>query len=389
MSLTQEQKNILKSTGSVLQEHGRAIMTQFYAALFREQPEYLSYFNQTNQKTGKQPEAFAATIFAFIQNLDNLDAVAPQMSRLSSKHRAVGVKPELYPTLGKYLVPAITDSLGDKATPEVVAAWQALYSAMSSVFIKREKELYAELGCDEADKGFVPFTVVKKDTIATGPTYELTLARHGGGKLWSYTPGQYVTLRIEKDGVRHHGHYTLLEPYNGKTYTVALKQGNDRDQNTIVTEEIVRNRAVGSIVLASAPAGSFGLADGNRHLFISGGIGIASLLPMINELNQQGKASSATVIQCVRTENNAAFAGKLHNTLSPGQYTILTEKDPISRKHLQGKLQGDTQVYISGSELFLGMVENAIAAAGGHPRSQIHVKSIEPTLGLLKAINQK
>jgi len=279
--------------------------------------------------------------------------------------------------------------LGNQATPEVVAAWQALYSVMSSIFIKREKELYEQLGNDEADKGFVPFTILKKETIASGPTYALTLAHQGGGKLWNNNPGQYITLRIEKDGVLHNGHYTLLEPFNGNNYSVAFKQGNDTDQNTITTEEIVRNRAVGSTVLVSAPAGSFGLVnDAKHHLFISGGIGITSLMPMINELNQQGKASSATVIQCVRTEGHAAFADKLRSTLPQGQYLILTEKDPISKSHLQGKLQPDTHVYISGSEVFLGMVENALAGSN-HPKSQIHIKSIEPTLGLLKAIGQK
>jgi nitric oxide dioxygenase len=389
MSLTEEQKKLLGSTGSVLNEHGKEIMTRFYATLFKDHPEFRNFFNPTNLTTGKQPEAFAQTIFYFIQHLDNLDVMKPQMSRLSSKHRAVGVKPDQYPTVGKYLIQSIKESLGSKATPEVVAAWQALYSVMSSTFIKREKELYEQLGSDEADKGFVPFTIVKKETIASGPTYALTLARQGGGKLWNYTPGQYITLRIEKDGVLHNGHYTLLEPFNGNTYSVGFKQGNNTDQNTITTEEIVKNRAVGSTVLVSGPAGSFGLVnDAKHHLFISGGIGITSLIPMINELNQQGKASSVTVIQCVRTEGHAAFADKLNNILPKGQYLILTEKDPISKNHLQGKLQPGTHVYISGSETFLGMVHNALAGSG-LPKSQIHIKSIEPTLGLLKAIDEK
>jgi len=389
MSVTEEQKKLLKSTGAVLNEHGKEIMTKFYATLFKDHPEFRNFFNPTNLATGKQPEAFALTIFYFIENLDNLDAMKPQMSRLSSKHRAVGVKPDQYPTVGKYLLPAIKEYLGNKATPEVVAAWQALYSLMSSVFIKREKELYEQLGSDEADKGFVPFTILKKETIASGPTYALTLARQGGGKLWSYNPGQYITLRIEKDGVFHNGHYTLLEPFNGSTYTVAFKQGNNTDQNTVTTEEIVNNRAVGSTVLVSGPAGSFGLvSDAKSHLFISGGIGIASLMPMINELIKEGKASSATVIQCVRTEGHAAFADKLRSVLPQGQYLILTEKDPISKNHIQGKVKPDTQVYISGSEAFLAMVNNALAGSVQN-KAQIHIKSIEPTLGLLKAIGQK
>jgi nitric oxide dioxygenase len=389
MSLTEEQKKLLQSTGNVLKDQGKEIMTKFYANLFKDHPEYHNFFNPTNLTTGKQPEAFAQTIYYFTQNLNNLDVMQPQMSRLSSKHRAVGVKPENYPTVGKYLVQAIQEVLGSKATPEVVAAYHALYSVMSSTFIKKEKELYEQLGGTDADKGFVPFKVVKKDTVASGPTYVLTLQREDGGKPWNYTPGQYITIQVDKNGVKNNGHYTLLEPPNGSTYSVGFKQGNPLDQNVVTTEELVNNRPVGSTVLVSGPAGSFGLVSGAKsNLFISGGIGITSLSPMINQLIQDGKAASATVIQCVRTAGHAAFGDKLSSALPKGQYIVLTEKEPISQNHLQGKVNADTQIYISGSEAFLGMVDKALAGLNVS-KSQIHIKSIEPTLGLLKAIAAK
>ena len=389
MTVTQEQKQLLQSTANVLKDNGKDIMSKFYAALFKEQPEYRNYFNQTNQETGKQPEAMAETIYQFIQYLDNLDAMKPQMSRLSSKHRAVGVKPELYPTLGKYLIGAITQALGSKATPEVVAAWNALYSQMASTFIEREKKLYAELGDSDADKGFVPFTITKKDSIANGPTYLVTLERQGGGKLWNYTPGQYITIRIEKNGVQHQGHYTLVEPSNGKNYTIAFKQGKKTDQNIIVNDEIASNRQVGGTVLVSGPAGSFGAVDGAKsNLFIGGGIGIASLMAIINQLVQQNKASSISVVQCVRAQGDAAFGEQLKKQLPQGQYVLLTEKETIAKSYLDGKVNADTQVYISGSEAFLALVQKALAGFN-LPKSQIHIKSIEPTLGLLKAIDAK
>lgn len=389
MTVTQDQKKLLQSTANVLKDNGKEIMSKFYTALFSEHPEYRSYFNQTNQETGKQPEAMAETIYHFVQYLDNLDAMKPQMSRLSSKHRAVGVKPELYPTLGKYLVGAITQALGSKATPDVVAAWNALYSQMAATFIEREKKLYAELGDNEADRGFVSFAITKKDVIADGPTYLVTLERKDGGKLWNYTPGQYITIRIEKNGTQHQGHYTLVEPSNGKNYTIAFKQGKKTDQNIIVNDEIASNRQVGGTVLVSGPAGSFGAnEDAKSNLFIGGGIGIASLMAIINQLIQQNKASSVSVVQCVRAQGDAAFGEQLRKQVPQGQYVLLTEKETISKSHLEDKVKSDTQVYISGSESFLALVEKALAGFN-LPKSQIHIKSIEPTLGLLKAISAK
>ncbi|CAF4125383.1 unnamed protein product [Rotaria sp. Silwood2] len=385
MTVTDEQKKLLQSTVSTVREHSKNITTKFYETLFKENPEFRGFFNQTNIASGKQPAAFAETICCFIEHLDNTDLMTPQMSRLSSKHRAVTVQPEHYPTVGKHLLNAIKENLGSKATPDVMAAFEALYGLMSSIFIKQEKELYAQLG---NDKGFVPFTVTKKETISSGPTCVFTLQRQDGGKIWPHHAGQYITIRVEKDGVLHQGHYALLEPDNGSTYSIACREGHV-DQNTIVSEEIIRNRQVNGTLLVSAPAGSFGLvSDATSHLFIGGGIGIASLMGMINELNKQGKAASATVIQCVQSEDRAAFASQLQNTLPKGQYLMLTKDNPISKNHLEGKLHSGTHAYISGSEVFLAAAKNALTQAGV-AKSNIHIKSIEPTLGLLKAISKK
>lgn len=385
MTVTAEQKKLLQSTVSTIREQSKNITTKFYETLFKENPEYRSFFNQTNIETGKQPAAFAETICCFIENLDNPDAMTPQMSRLSSKHRAVTVQPGHYPAVGKHLLQAIKEYLGGKATPEVMAAFEALYSLMSSIFIKQETELYAKLG---NDKGFVPFTVVKKETISSGPTCVFTLQRQDGGKLWPHHAGQYITIRVEKNGVLHQGHYALLEPDNGSTYSIACREGHV-DQNTLVSEEVIRNRQVNSTVLVSAPAGSFGLVnDATSHLFIGGGIGIASLMGLINELNKEGKAASATVIQCATTEDRAAFSSQLQNIVPKGQYVLLTKDHQLGKSHIEGKVKPGTQVYISGSETFLAAAKAALAEAGVS-KANIHIKSIEPTLGLLKAIGKK
>jgi len=389
MSLTAEQKKLVQSTASIMKQHGKEITTKFYSTMFAEHPEIRNFFNQTNQKTGKQPIALAQTVYYFAENLDNLEAMKPQMDRISSKHRAILVKPEHYPVVGKYLIQAIKEFLGDKATPELMAAWQALYDLIAATFMKQEKILYEQLGSDSRDHGFIPFTVVQKDTVAAGPTIALKLTRSDGGKLISYHPGQYVTVRTEKDGVLHHGHYPLVEPFNGNNYTIVFKPGNDIDQNSIVSEELIRNRVVGSTVLVSAPAGSFALrSEGKHHLFISGGIGITSFLSLIEDLNQQGKAGSASLIQCVRTEGHAVSAGRLHKILGQGQYVILTQEDPLGKAHLEGKIRPDTHVYVAGSEVFLTMAETALAGYN-HPKSQIHLRSIEPTLRILQSIGHK
>lgn len=50
--LTEETKNIVKATITVLEEHGTEITSAFYKHMFEEHPELLNVFNKTNQKLG-------------------------------------------------------------------------------------------------------------------------------------------------------------------------------------------------------------------------------------------------------------------------------------------------------------------------------------------------
>ena len=50
MSITDEQKQIIKSTAPILKENGKEITSIFYKNLFQANPELLNLFNQTNQK---------------------------------------------------------------------------------------------------------------------------------------------------------------------------------------------------------------------------------------------------------------------------------------------------------------------------------------------------
>jgi len=104
---------------------------------------------------------------------------------------------------------------------------------------------------------------------------------------------------------------------------------------------------------------------------------------MIQELSEQGNAGSASLIQCVRTQDAAAFADKLRGLLPKDRYTVFTQDHILTKEDLQGKLNADTHVYMCGGDLFLNIAENALASYG-HPTSQIHVESIEPSLRLLK-----
>jgi len=384
MPITEEQKHIVKSTAPILKENGKEITSIFYKHLFEAHPELLNLFNQTNQKIGSQPLALANTVYFAAENIDNLGVLMPQVKLIAHKHRALTVQPEHYPIVGKYLLQAIAEYLGTKATPEILDAWAAAYDLIASIFIDVEKQLYDELGQDERDKGFVSFTIVKKEKVSNTPIIAFTLERHDGGKIHNYHPGQYITLRIKKGNYFHNRHYSLIQPFDGKTYCIAIKQHIDHDPKGIVSNEIINNYRKGDKILVSLPAGDFTLVDNARHyLFIAGGVGITVLSSMIHELHKQGKSNIATLIHCVPSESHAAFSNQMRSILRRNQYHLLLRGRNILQGLIHDTIKPDTHVYLCGSALFMNKVENYLSECD-HPSSHIHAEAYRPSLSLIK-----
>lgn len=214
----------------------------------------------------------------------------PEVQIVAHKHRSLTVQPEHYPIVGKYMLQTISEFLGDKATPEILDAWSTAYTVIANILIETEKKLYDKIGKNKEDKGFIPFTIVKKEKIADGPIFSFEIKRRDSGKMIGYCPGQYTTLRLKIDGLFHNRHYGLVRPFDGKTYRVGIKQMNSCEPKGIFINELIENYNVGDTILASLPAGTFSIIeDAKHHLSIAGGVGITVLSTMIESLYKQGK----------------------------------------------------------------------------------------------------
>ncbi|CAF1128905.1 unnamed protein product [Rotaria sp. Silwood1] len=383
MPLTQEQKQILKTTAPMFKENGKEITSIIYKHMFAAHPELLNIFNRTNQKNGTQPFALANTIYLAIENIDHLDVLLPQFLLIAHKHRASMVLPEHYPILCKYLLVAIDEFLGGMGDPSILGAWSAAYNMIATIFINIEKQLYNELG-DKSEQGFIPFIITKKEILSCGPIVAFTMERRDGGKVHDYHTGQYITLRVKKDGLYHIRHYSLIEPFNGKTYRIAIKQDKDNEPKGIVSTELIEKYKEGDTLALSLPAGTYGLVtDAKHHLFIAGGGGITVLSSMILDLYKQGKSDLITLIHCVPTEDHATFADQMRKILPKNHYHILLHGKRLLQEVLAKTITSKTHVYLCGSAAFMNKVEDYLGQFG-HPSSQIHIEAFQPSLSLIK-----
>ena len=107
---------IVKATAPVVAENAVAITRRFYELMFAGNPEVKVFFNQAHQTSGTQQQALAGSICAYAANIDNLGALGPAVELIAQKHCSLMIKPEHYPIVGKHLLVAIRDVLGEAIT---------------------------------------------------------------------------------------------------------------------------------------------------------------------------------------------------------------------------------------------------------------------------------
>lgn len=302
---------LVKSTVPVLEVHGKEITTRFYELMFRNHPELLNIFNHANQKQGRQQTALANAVYAAAAHIDRLEEILPVVRQIGHKHRSIGILPEQYPIVGKHLLLAIKDVLGDAATEEVLAAWEKAYQVIADAFIGVEREMYQQAEEQTGGwTGYRDFTVVRKVKESEVIT-SFYLEPVDKKPIAHYQPGQYISVKVEIEGelYTHVRQYSLSDRPGKPYYRISVKR-----------EEAVGNKPAGVVscylhdsvkegdVLAiSAPAGDFTL-DRESELpvvLISGGVGFTPLLSMLNTVVEEQSWRDVTYI-------HAAVNGRVH-----------------------------------------------------------------------------
>ena len=192
MGLTQDQVKVIKSTVPILRDHGNHITSVFYENMLSKIPDLNNIFNTTNQENGHQAQALADSVYGYAAYIHDLGILSPAIERICQKHASLYIRPEQYDIVGKYLLGAMKQVLGDALTDEIHTAWLAAYIQLASLMTKREAQLYesAEGWTDWRD-----FSISKKVKESEEIT-SFYLTPQDGKTLPSYLPGQYVSILL-------------------------------------------------------------------------------------------------------------------------------------------------------------------------------------------------
>lgn len=129
------------------------------------------------------------------------------------------------------------------------------------------------------------------------------------GKGWRpHTPGQYLRLGVEVNGVRHWRAYSLTSRTSDGCVAVTVKAV----PGGAVSNHLVRRCTVGSIVHLDQPAGEFtlGTPAPDKILFVTAGSGITPIMGMLRNLSPD-EAPDITVVHSAPNAENVIFGGEL------------------------------------------------------------------------------
>lgn len=351
--LDQHTMDIVKATAPVLKEHGVAITSHFYQRMFKNNPEVRHFFNHTNQKRGRQPEALANAVYAAAVHIDRLEAILPAIQPALHKHQSLNIQPEHYPIVGENLLGAIQDVLGEAATPEIIDAWAKAYGVIADVFISLEKEMYKEA----AWIGFKSFIIT--EVIAETPEVKRIRLVAEDGEIGMAIPGQYISIqaRIPSEEILHHRQYSVVETTEDGYWIAPKAEG--------LVSKWLHAQPVGTKIPVSAPAGEFILESTDRPLtLIAGGIGITPLFNMAKTALHQGRP--VTLLHAVRSESLRPLGNEL-DALEVKGLRLITHIDEVSgclsERQLEKLVTDGHDVYTCGPLAMMEAVVRVIPEA--------------------------
>lgn len=322
--LSEQTISIVKVTAPAVMAHAEAITRRFYTLMFEGNPEVRTFFNQAHQHSGSQQRALAGAICAYAAHIDNLSALGAAVELIAQKHCSLGIQADHYPIVGKHLLIAVKDVLGEAVTDQVAAAWGEAYGFLADIFIKREAEIYQEQASVPGGwNGYRRFVVDRKVPESENIT-SFYLVPADGSTPAAFKPGQYITVQIDHPSTpTSPRNYSLSDRPGLKHYRISVKREHGLSSNTpngLISTYLHDHVNKGDHLKLGPPCGEFVLdpakVSAKPIVFLSGGIGITPVLSMAKSLVHQRIQTPIYFIHGARNSRVHALSGEVRHLAS-------------------------------------------------------------------------
>lgn len=377
----------------VLREHGLAITKLFYTNMLTEHPELTRIFNMGNQASGVQQQSLASAVFAYATNIGSPGALGPVVSRIVHKHVSIGIRAEHYQIVGRHLLGAIAATLGEAATPALLAAWEEAYTSLANLLIKTEAEMYSTAGIQPGETFAMRITEVNQESTNV---LSVRLVRDDGKPLHEFKPGQYVSVAVDLPSGQHQlRQYSLSDKPGIGSYRISVKREEALEGSPagMVSNWIHANARVGGTLQVSHPFGDF-LPETESDVplvLLSGGVGVTPMVSALKRVADVNPQRRVIFAHAARNSEHHAMRAEVDSlrTLMPNLAVVSfhEENDGNHTAHT-GRMDlallpawpvDEGEVYLCGPTKFMQAQWLALLAHGVPP-AKLHREVFGPDL---------
>jgi hemoglobin-like flavoprotein len=127
--MTNEQNHLIRQTFDLVAPMADSMAEVFYRRLFELDPSLRAMFPPVLVEQGRK---LMQMLGAAIGMLDRPQQLISVLESLGKRHAGYGVRDEHYDTVGEALLWTLERGLGPVFTPDVKAAWAALYGVVAT-----------------------------------------------------------------------------------------------------------------------------------------------------------------------------------------------------------------------------------------------------------------
>jgi len=319
--LSERTIEIVKEITPAVAANAETITTRFYERMFQGNPEVKAFFNQAHQHTGGQQRALAGAICAYFTHIENPVVLMPAVELIAQKHCSLGIKAEHYPIVGKHLLDAIKDVMGDGATEEIINAVAEAYGFLADLFIEREAAIYEEQQSPPGGwNGYRSFVVDRKVPESDVVT-SFYLKPADDGPLPTFKPGQYITVQIDHPTTpTSPRNYSLSDRAGEEHYRISVKREERLTAdapNGLISSHLHDVIEPGDQIQIGPPCGEFTVDPETTMtrpiVLLAGGIGVTPLLSMAKSILHANPEAAIYFVQAARNSKTQAFADELRS----------------------------------------------------------------------------
>jgi NAD(P)H-flavin reductase/hemoglobin-like flavoprotein len=279
----------------------------FYSHLFLSHPETRQMFPVS---MAHQRDRLFAALGDVVARVDDLDALVPILQQLGRDHRKFGTLGAHYPAVGASLL-ATLEHFDDRWSPELAKDWTEAYTLVAEVMIAAADEAAEAPAWWEAD-------VVGHDRR----TIDIAVLQVRPRAPYDYSPGQSLSLET---GLRPRL-WRYYSPANAPRPDGLLELHVKARDGGPVSSALVRRVATGDVLRLGPPVGHLTLQAGSDRdlLLVAGGMGLAPMKALVDEVTRQGPARRVDLFAGFRTEEQFYDAGALRRLEQENPWLTVT-----------------------------------------------------------------